>query len=106
MAELAGAGGCLTVDVLDIGTLSTGLERLAADEDLYRRLVDEATTRPLTTWDDYGRLIGNALSGLGSLSARPSAADISTTATSGAGERQRDLMLALFDGFESDVQRF
>ena len=53
MSELASGGGCLTVDMTDIGPLASAIGELATSESLYKRLVDEATTRPIKTWEEY-----------------------------------------------------
>ncbi|MEX1118045.1 MAG: glycosyltransferase [Terrimicrobiaceae bacterium] len=54
MAENARGGGCLTVDVQDTEALTTGLLRLACDEELRRRLANEALARKMKTWGDFG----------------------------------------------------
>jgi hypothetical protein len=53
MSELAAGGGCMTTDVTDIAKLASALGELATNEALYNRLVDEATTRPIKTWEEY-----------------------------------------------------
>jgi len=53
MAELAAAGGCLTVDVADGDALAGAVEALATDNALRARLATEAIRRPIKTWDAY-----------------------------------------------------
>jgi glycosyltransferase involved in cell wall biosynthesis len=53
MAELAEAGGCLTVDVGDAEALSAMIERLADDSALRATLTHQATTREIKTWSEY-----------------------------------------------------
>ena len=53
MGELAQEGGCLTVDVQDVGALSEAIAALAEDRQLRRRLSDQAVARKLKTWDAY-----------------------------------------------------
>ncbi|GGF26249.1 hypothetical protein GCM10011611_35400 [Aliidongia dinghuensis] len=65
MAELAREGGCLTANMSDVSSLVEAMERLAFDEALHCKLADEATRRPLSSWDDYAALVGDALYGLG-----------------------------------------
>jgi glycosyltransferase involved in cell wall biosynthesis len=53
MAELAAAGGCLTVDVADGDALAGAVEAIATDNALRSRLANEAIRRPIKTWDTY-----------------------------------------------------
>lgn len=53
MAELAAAGGCLTVDVISVAALSGAVEALATDHVLRARLASEAIRRPIKTWSAY-----------------------------------------------------
>lgn len=55
MAELAGGGGCLTVDVSDTDRLAEAIARLALDKELYARLAKEAVSRRIKSWDEYIR---------------------------------------------------
>lgn len=61
MAELAAGGGCLSVDMTDVGAVADAVERLAADPALRRRLGAEALARPIRTWGDYGRDVRDRL---------------------------------------------
>jgi hypothetical protein len=63
MAELAAAGGCLTVDVTDVDALSGAMERLATDEAVRMQLATEAIWRPIKTWETYSMEILRAISG-------------------------------------------
>jgi len=53
MSELATGGGCLTADVTDLAKLASAIGELATNKVLYKRLVNEATTRPIKTWQEY-----------------------------------------------------
>lgn len=64
MAELAAAGGCLTADMSDPGSLSAAIETLAGDEALRTRLTDQATGRQIGTWTDYAALVADQLAPL------------------------------------------
>lgn len=61
MAELAAAGGCVTVNVQSAEALSRAMEKLATDGSIYKRLCLEAHARQLPTWEDYAAEIGDAL---------------------------------------------
>jgi glycosyltransferase involved in cell wall biosynthesis len=61
MAELAAGGGCLTVDMTDVIAIEQGLEQLARDAGLRRRLTQEALSRELLDWAGYGAQIGSRL---------------------------------------------
>ena len=61
MAELAADGGCLAVDMTDVAAIEEGLERLARDVDLRRRLAQEALSRELLDWAGYGAQISSRL---------------------------------------------
>jgi glycosyltransferase involved in cell wall biosynthesis len=61
MAELAADGGCLAVDMTDLVAVENGLERLARDVGLRRRLTQEALSRKLLHWAAYGAQIGDRL---------------------------------------------
>ena len=52
-AEIAAAGGALTVDPRDDGQLIDALRSLLTDEALHDRLVAEALARPSRSWNDY-----------------------------------------------------
>lgn len=89
MAELAAAGGCLTVPAADGAAIEHGLERLTDDSDLRLRLAREACARPLRTWRDYGEET------LGALAATPSLQRVTLIDGSGGdGERQTDAIAA------------
>lgn len=53
MAEIAAAGGCLTVPPRDVDAIADALQRLLQDDDEHRRLRAEATSRPTRSWSDY-----------------------------------------------------
>lgn len=53
-AEISAGGGCLAVPGRDGAAIERGLERLAEDSSLRKRLSREAAERPLRTWRDYG----------------------------------------------------
>jgi glycosyltransferase involved in cell wall biosynthesis len=61
MAEIAAGGGCLTVSATDEAAIERGLERLAEDSSLRRRLAEEACDRKLGSWHDYGEKVAKAL---------------------------------------------
>lgn len=61
MSELAAGGGCLTTDVTSIALLASAIGELATNKVLYSRLVDEATTRPIKTWEEYAASLWTAL---------------------------------------------
>jgi hypothetical protein len=65
MAELAAGGGCYPVDVQNVAAISAAMQALASDDVLLRKLAEEAISRPLTTWNDYAALTGDALAALG-----------------------------------------
>ena len=46
-------GGCLMTDVRHVSPLAKAIGDLAGDEDLRRRLAEEARSRVFRTWDDY-----------------------------------------------------
>lgn len=53
MAEVGQEGGCLMVNTRDVAQLKAALEQLTTDEDLRAKLAQEATSRPIRTWQDY-----------------------------------------------------
>jgi len=57
MAEIAEGGGCLTVDPRDPEAVERALERLAGDAGLACSLAQEARSRELTSWQDYGQAV-------------------------------------------------
>jgi glycosyltransferase involved in cell wall biosynthesis len=61
MSELARVGGCFTSDVTDVVKLARSIGELATNNTLYRRLVNEATSCPIKTWEEYVRDFWNAL---------------------------------------------
>ena len=64
MLELATPGGCLPVDMTDAGAIADGIERLASDRDLARRLRQEAQSRPIATWREYADAMSGHLARL------------------------------------------
>jgi glycosyltransferase involved in cell wall biosynthesis len=65
MAELVPGGGVLAIDMLDETSIARGIARLANDGELFDRLRREAVTRPLRSWEEYGRDILSAMSHAG-----------------------------------------
>lgn len=57
IGDLARAGGCLAVDVVDVSDIANGIMRLATDQELRRRLASEAIGREFKTWHEYGEEI-------------------------------------------------
>ena len=55
MAELAADGGCMTTDVRSVEALSEALECLLCDDALVATLSEQATTRAVRTWEEYGK---------------------------------------------------
>ena len=53
IAEVAAAGGCLSVSAHDELAIADALERVLSDDVLHQRLTDEALLRPIRSWDDY-----------------------------------------------------
>jgi glycosyltransferase involved in cell wall biosynthesis len=53
LGALAAGGGCLTTDVGDEVELSEAISRLATDRALLAKLVEEALSRAIKTWDEY-----------------------------------------------------
>jgi glycosyltransferase involved in cell wall biosynthesis len=52
-AEIAAAGGCVTVNPRDDEDLMRGMRLLLEDKDELKRLTAEAKERPTRSWDDY-----------------------------------------------------
>jgi glycosyltransferase involved in cell wall biosynthesis len=62
MAELAGEGGCITTDVLDLKRFAEDLHSMITDVTLRRTLAEQARKRPVKTWNDYcGQLLDHLL---------------------------------------------
>jgi len=61
MKELAVGGGCVTVDMKDVGALERELERLTSDAEFRQELTREAMARHLTSWEEYGIEIARRL---------------------------------------------
>lgn len=61
MSELAAGGGCLTTDVTGINKLACAIGELATNNPLYTKLLNEATTRPIKTWQEYADNFLNVL---------------------------------------------
>jgi glycosyltransferase involved in cell wall biosynthesis len=53
LGEVARGGGCLIVDQTKTDALADGIRKLLLDQQLYRRLVDEARNRRFRSWSDY-----------------------------------------------------
>lgn len=64
MAETAGGGGCLTVDVRNIGKIAEAITALATGSDLRNELVKQIEGRPIRTWRHYGVEFCNLLARL------------------------------------------
>ena len=64
MLELATPGGCLPVDMTDPRAIAAGIELLASDHDLARRLRQEARSRHIATWREYADMISGHLARL------------------------------------------
>jgi glycosyltransferase involved in cell wall biosynthesis len=61
MREIAGPGGCLTVDMTDPESITLALERMATDPALLARLRREASEREIKTWQDYAAELAGRL---------------------------------------------
>jgi FkbM family methyltransferase len=57
MAEIAEAGGCLTVDTRLLHLLSQAIEQLIENSALRQTLATQAITRPIRSWDQYAHFI-------------------------------------------------
>lgn len=71
MAEIAAAGGALTIDPRDDAALVTAMRTLLTEPAEVERLVEEIASRPRRGWDDYAgelwaALVAPELSALGS----------------------------------------
>jgi hypothetical protein len=60
LRENADGGGCLAVALNDRMAWKDALRRVLTDDGLHRRLVAEATTRPLPTWSEAARALAAA----------------------------------------------
>lgn len=65
MRELARGGGALAIDPHDDHALVAALRALLTDDALHGRLVAEARSRPVRTWDDYAAEVWQVLVGPG-----------------------------------------
>jgi glycosyltransferase involved in cell wall biosynthesis len=79
MAEIAAGGGCLTVPAADGTAIERGLEQLADDSSLRRRLARQACERKLRSWRDYGDEV------LAAIAATPLSEEITVIDVSGDG---------------------
>ncbi|MBP8005724.1 MAG: glycosyltransferase [Acinetobacter sp.] len=61
MAELALDGGCVVVDVLNVEKLAAAIGEVATNSSLYSKLVEDAITRPIKTWEEYANQFKNEL---------------------------------------------
>lgn len=61
MAEVAKDGGCLTVDTRDVAAIERGIARLIEDASLRQLLSQQATTRPIKTWNDYAAAVSGRI---------------------------------------------
>jgi glycosyltransferase involved in cell wall biosynthesis len=60
--EIAGDGGCLQVDVLNVEQLAEAIVTLATDFDVYRSKCKEIESRSFSTWDNYATTIVSLMS--------------------------------------------
>ena len=67
MAEVAKEGGCLAVDTRNLNTLTQALTQLIEDKDLRNKLVSQALTRPIRSWNEYAGLITDRVEQAGNL---------------------------------------
>ncbi|HVE48310.1 MAG TPA: FkbM family methyltransferase [Casimicrobiaceae bacterium] len=61
MAEVALGGGCVTVDTADPHALAAEIVRVANDHAFRLALAEEAISRPVRTWTEYGRDVATNL---------------------------------------------
>jgi glycosyltransferase involved in cell wall biosynthesis len=61
MAEIASAGGALTVNPRDDRDLTAALRRMISDDALIAQLKDEITRRPQRSWNDYAAELWDAM---------------------------------------------
>ena len=61
MAEVAQGGGCVMVDTADEQALAAQISRVASDHAFRLSLAEEAISRPVRTWHDYGRDFATSL---------------------------------------------
>lgn len=61
MAQLAAAGGCITVDMKEPTELSIAMERLCSDPALFEVFWRQMATREIDTWPTYGDAIARRL---------------------------------------------
>ena len=65
LAEVAQAGGCVTVDATDVEAVTAAFRALVTDDELIARLRAEAAARPTRTWRQYADELWDALTGGG-----------------------------------------
>jgi glycosyltransferase involved in cell wall biosynthesis len=65
MRELAGPGGCVSVDMTNPAAIMQALEQLATNGPMLTRLRAEASERRIATWQEYADEISNRLYELG-----------------------------------------
>lgn len=61
LRENADAGGCVPVTVNDRAAWKSALQRVLTDDAFHARLVQQAVSRPLTTWRDTARILAESL---------------------------------------------
>ena len=71
MAEVAPGGGALAIDMLDEAAIARAIVRLASEPGLMERLRREAMTRPIRTWEEYGRDVLSAMARAGTAQGWP-----------------------------------
>jgi glycosyltransferase involved in cell wall biosynthesis len=60
-AEIATAGGCITVDPRDDAALAAAIDSVLSDDELHARLVAEARARRGESWNDYAAALWTQL---------------------------------------------
>ena len=75
MAETAPGGGVIALDMLDQAVIACSIARLAREDGLLDRLMREAVTQPIRTWDEYAQDVMSAIgrTGITALSPSPAA---------------------------------
>ena len=53
IGEVSSGGGCLQVDQNDVKSLASGIRKLLEDENLIKKLRDQALRRELGSWEGY-----------------------------------------------------
>lgn len=61
IGEIAPGGGTIMVDMQDECAIADAYVRIATEQGLYQVLAQEAVTRPVKTWEEYGRQVAEEL---------------------------------------------